>query len=245
MKTWLVTGAGSEIAFQICRLHAVGNRFLLVGRSQTRLAAIAADLCARGAVDVVPVLHDFAGSVPWSEVHREITSNHGEPDVFLVAQGVLFEAAELEAQPAFARELLQVNATSVVEVMLEAERTLQERKRGSLVVLGSVAGDRARPSNAAYGASKAVAAFVMEGLRLRNHQPFVRHLLVKLGPVDTPMTAGKVKSPLYADASAVARRIGDLIGQGKSGVVYVPGWWRLILLVIRVLPRQLLRRLSL
>jgi short-subunit dehydrogenase len=116
--------------------------------------------------------------------------------------------------------------------------------RGSLVLIGSVAGDRGRKSNYVYGAAKGLVARYAEGLQHRFAGTGVKVILIKPGPTDTPMTAHLArKGARLAPVEGVAADILDAIDHGRS-VAYVPAKWRLIMLVIRHLPRFLFNRLN-
>ncbi|HSR08635.1 MAG TPA: SDR family NAD(P)-dependent oxidoreductase, partial [Bryobacteraceae bacterium] len=115
---------------------------------------------------------------------------------------------------------------------------------GHIAVIGSVAGDRIRRSNYVYGTSKSGLALFAEGLRLRLAPANVPVLVVKPGFVDTPMTAHLKKSVLFASPQYVARGILRAVEAGKNEI-YLPGFWRLIMLVIRQLPYAVMKRLPL
>ena len=102
-------------------------------------------------------------------------------------------------------------------------------------MIGSVAGDRGRRSNYVYGAAKAAIHAFCDGLRGRLAAAGVTVVLIKPGWVDTPMTGAIKKNPLFASAASVAQGIHRAIDAGR-GTVYVPGYWRWISLIVRMLP---------
>jgi short-subunit dehydrogenase len=109
------------------------------------------------------------------------------------------------------------------------------QNRGTVAVIGSVAGDRGRKSNYVYGAAKGLVDRYLQGLRHRFAGSGVKIAVIKPGPTDTPMTAHLKGSTKLASVEAVARDIVDALARGKE-VVYVPGKWRVIMLIIRHLP---------
>src|SRR5262249_7940788 len=140
-------------------------------------------------------------------------------------------------------DLLQVNFTgTVVLCQLTAER-LAARGGGTICVFSSVAGDRARRANYLYGASKAGLSAFLAGLDQAYSDRGVRVVCVKPGFVKTGMTAGLPTPPFAGDPDAVARVVLEAIATGRP-VVYAPRVWRLIMLVVRALPRAVIRRLS-
>ena len=106
------------------------------------------------------------------------------------------------------------------------------------------AGDRGRRSNYVYGAAKTAIDHFAEGLRCRFAGTNVRIVTIKPGFVDTPMTAEFRKGFLWASPEAVAASIHSAVLRGRE-VVYVPWFWRWIMLVIRTIPGWLFKRLPL
>jgi decaprenylphospho-beta-D-erythro-pentofuranosid-2-ulose 2-reductase len=129
----------------------------------------------------------------------------------------------------------ELNATSVIALAAHFANVMETTGRGTLAVIGSVAGDRGRRSNYIYGAAKAAIHAFCEGLGGR-----VNVVLIKPGWVDTPMTSAFRKNPLFTSAASVARGIHRAIAKGR-GTVYVPGYWRWISLIVRMLPAKLVR----
>jgi NAD(P)-dependent dehydrogenase (short-subunit alcohol dehydrogenase family) len=111
-----------------------------------------------------------------------------------------------------------------------------------LVVIGSVAGDRGRASNAVYGAAKAGIGTLVQGLAHRLAGTGARAVLVKPGFIDTPMTAHLPKGgPLWAKPEAIAQVIVKA-ASGAAPVVYAPWFWRFILLIVRLVPAGIFHR---
>ena len=120
----------------------------------------------------------------------------------------------------------------------------EAQESGTLVAISSVAGDRGRQSHYVYGAAKGGLSIFMAGLRNRMHAKGVKVITVKPGFVDTPMTAHMKKGPLFASADTIGAGIVKAIDRG-SDVVYLPWFWRWIMLVIKLIPEALFKRLSL
>ncbi len=163
--------------------------WFLVGRDRPKLDANASDLSVRGATKVLTLaadLNDFAG-------HRELIDRAvgelGRLDIVLIAHGALPDQEGCENDVAELRRAIDTNLGSVMSLCMATASRLVEQRQGSLVVLGSVAGDRGRRGNYVYGAAKAGVAVFCEGLRARLQPSGVHVLTVKPGFVDTPMTA--------------------------------------------------------
>ena len=115
---------------------------------------------------------------------------------------------------------------------------------GTIAVISSVAGDRGRGSNHAYGAAKAGLTAFCSGLRARMRTRRVHVVTVKPGFIDSPMTTHITrKGALWATPEAIANGIVDAIDK-KRDVVYLPGFWRLIMLVIAHIPEGIFKRLK-
>jgi decaprenylphospho-beta-D-erythro-pentofuranosid-2-ulose 2-reductase len=241
-KRVVILGATSAIAEAAARIWAgQGAHLVLVGRNAERLESIAADLRVRGAAQAEVLVADCAEAEPTAELSR-ISEILGGLDVVLLAYGVLGDQAQLEHDPAATADLLRTNFTSAVAWCQAVATALERQRSGALLVIGSVAGDRGRGSNYVYGASKAGLGVLVEGIAHRVARTGGRAVLIKPGFVDTPMTAGVArKGPLWARPEAVARAIVASAHRGGP-VVYVPAFWRAIMLVVRNMPSAIFHK---
>ena len=241
----LILGATSAIAQAYGRRCASAElHFTLVGRHEVRLREIASDLLARGASKVDIVVADLAdpGAV---ETHIEtIRSRFGAPDEILIAYGVLGNMAETVTDLSQARRLLDTNLTSAALWTLALLKYRRPDTPLSLVALGSVAGDRGRAKNPVYDATKGGLDVLLQGLQKSYDGTPVHILIVKPGPVDTPMTATlEKKGPLLSSPDRVAADIRRAVQQ-RQRILYTPWIWRPIMLIIRHLPWFVFRRLQ-
>lgn len=243
-KRIVVIGATSAIAEHCARLwsSAGPTRIDLVGRDTARLGHVADDLRVRGAACSVHV-GNFTDSAFIDTLLPTLTAT-GPIDIVLIAHGHLPDQARCQQDLAACQAALTINAISPVLFAEAFARTLQQQGHGTLVVIGSVAGDRGRKSNYVYGAAKGLVERYMQGLQHRFAGTPVRAVLVKPGPTDTPMTAHlKQDGARLAPVDAVAR---DIVRQAETGrpVLYTPGRWRWIMLVVRLLPAAVFNRLN-
>ena len=229
-------GALSAMGEASLRLYArEGARIVVAGRNEGRLKVVARDLEARGATSVVTWALDLARPEDADAQLQRMAASIGGLDGVLLFYGTLGDHAKAEGCMAEARHILATNFTSAAEWCLAAAGIIESQGRGTLVVVGSVAGDRGRQSNYIYGAAKGGLGLLVQGLAHRLAGSGGRAVLIKPGFVDTPMTAGIAKGgPLWAKPEAVAEIIKRA---GKSRpVVYAPGFWRWIMLAIRSVP---------
>ncbi|WGD28373.1 SDR family NAD(P)-dependent oxidoreductase [Ancylobacter sp. WKF20] len=241
----LILGAASGIAQATARLYAAeGAALVLTGRHKERLDQIGADLTVRGASSATSVELDFLAVDPRS-AWQELWAQHGPFDHILIAYGVLGDHARAEKEPGAAQDILAVNFTSAAAWSLLIAEELERRGKGSLVVLGSVAGDRGRRANYIYGAAKAGLATLIQGIAHRFADKGPRAVIVKPGPTDTPMTAGMTKGgPLWATPEQVAKVVRRAADAGGP-VQYAPARWRLIMLIIGFIPSRIFNKMNL
>lgn len=247
VKRVIILGAQSAIAEAIARLYAADGALLfLAGRNAQRLSQIAADLKARGAADCKIIALDLATPGAADKLPDIVAALGGPVDAVLLFYGVLGDQQQAEADLATARHLLAVNFTSAAEWCLAAAAVLERQNHGCLVAVSSVAGDRGRQSNYVYGAAKSGVTTLVQGIAHRLAKGKARAVVVKLGFVDTPMTAHIPKGgPLWAKPANVAARIKALAHKGTQPVVYVPSFWRPIMFVIRNVPTAIFHRTEL
>jgi decaprenylphospho-beta-D-erythro-pentofuranosid-2-ulose 2-reductase len=244
METVLVLGATSAIAQATARrFAAAGARLFLVARNPDRLEAVAADLRSRGATEVATRAADLTD--PTSQAHAVAAAfqSLGRVDHVLIAHGVLPDSERADANATYARDSLDVNFLSPATLCLHVAPHLEQQRSGCITVIGSVAGDRIRLSNYVYGAAKGGLALFLDGLRTRLQPYGVAVITIKPGQVDTPMTAHMRRGPLFASAETVGAGIHRAMIRGQSNSIYVPSFWRIIMLVIRLVPRPIFRRL--
>jgi short-subunit dehydrogenase len=240
-----IFGATSAIAQAVARIYAAdGARFFLAARNEAHLHAIAEDLRVRGAAGVQVATVDFRDVEACTSVCAAAVLALGAIDVALVAHGTLPYQSACERDDAALREALAVNFTSYACLLAQLANAMEAQGRGSLVAIGSAAGDRGKRRNYVYGAAKAGIAVFQEGLMGRLAGAGVRVTLVKPGFVDTPMTAAFPKGPLWISSERAGRIIVHAIRNGTT-TVYVPWFWRWIMAVLRIVPQRLFTRLDL
>ena len=158
--------------------------------------------------------------------------------------GYLGDKQQAETDLGEARRLLDSNFTGCVLALEVLARHFMRQRAGFICAISSVAGDRGRQSNYLYCGAKAGLTAYLEGLRNRLFHHQVRVITVKPGFVDTPMTYGRPGLFLVARPERVAKSIFRAIQRGKD-VVYVPWFWRPIMLLVRIIPEQVFKRLRL
>jgi len=241
----LIVGAASAIAEATARQWAGrGASLFLVARNAAKLEAIAADLRVRGASDVGIHVMDANDTDAQAAMLDAATARLGGLDVALIAHGTLPDQKACEASVELTLQEIGNNGLSVVALCTRLANLMEAQGRGTIAVIGSVAGDRGRQSNYVYGAAKGMVARFLQGLRNRLAKRGVQVLTIKPGFVDTPMTASFKKGALWAQPADVARGIVRAIDTGRDEV-YLPWFWGLIMAVIRHVPERIFKKLSL
>ncbi|MEW2067427.1 decaprenylphospho-beta-D-erythro-pentofuranosid-2-ulose 2-reductase [Streptomyces sp. NPDC007346] len=241
-QSLLVLGGTSEIALATARrLTALRTRRVrLAGRPSPALEAAAVELRDRGA-DVRTVAFDALDTATHEEVLGKVFAE-GDIDVVLMAFGITGDQARDEEEPSAAVQVAQTNYTGAVSAGLVCAGALQAQGHGSLVVLSSVAGERARRADFIYGSSKAGLDAFAQGLGDALQGTGVQVLVVRPGTVRTRAMTGQPEPPLSTTPEAVAGAIVTGLRR-RSETVWVPGSLRVVMSALRHVPRPLFRRL--
>ncbi|WP_371233953.1 SDR family NAD(P)-dependent oxidoreductase [Pseudomonas sp. QE6] len=245
-KRIIIVGATSSIAEHCARLWAQGQEvdMTLVGRDLQRLQRIATDLNVRSPNSEIHC--STADFVDPQSIQRQVDEwlAAGPADIALIAHGSLPEQIACQGNLKEAHQALEINGLSPV-LFAEAFAAHMERNNyGTLIILGSVAGDRGRKSNYVYGAAKGLVTRYTEGLQHRLAGSDVKVMLVKPGPTDTPMTAHlKSEGARLASVEDVANDIVQAAGKGVA-TLYTPRKWQLIMWIIRHMPAVIFNKLN-
>jgi decaprenylphospho-beta-D-erythro-pentofuranosid-2-ulose 2-reductase len=240
----LIIGASSALAYETAKCFARdGADLFLIARSASKMAAIADDLKARGAKSVETSLLDVSELERHQEVLEQAFSTLGRVDMLLIAHGTLGDQHKCELSVAETLQELNTNFTSVVSLLTISANYFEQQKQGCIAVISSVAGERGRRSNYVYGTAKAGVSTFLEGLRGRMAHAGVAVLTIKPGVVATPMTAGMRKGLLTANSRAVGQGIYQAMLKRKD-VVYLPWFWRPIMLIVKSIPEVIFKKLS-
>lgn len=241
-----IIGATSAIAEHCARLWVKENNveLILVGRNLAKTEQIAADLRVRSPQSkIVALVTDFVNPIEIQRCIADITQK-GNLDIVLIAHGSLPDQSVCQQDLQANQEALCINGISPVLFAEASIMAMEQTNRGTLAIIGSVAGDRGRKSNYVYGAAKGLVSRYAQGLQHRLAKTQVKVVLIKPGPTDTPMTAHlKQQGGKLANVEDVALTIVKGITQGKP-VIYAPAKWALIMLVIRHLPRFIFNRMD-
>lgn len=237
-------GATKGMGRALARLMAArGDRLALLGRDSVDLSRSASDLRAFGAGAVETIECDLLERSTFGPALDRAATALGRLDVVVVTAGLFATQEELENDAELRDRLLTADFTNTVHFCEEARARLLANGGGTLCVFSSVAGERGRKPVLLYGAAKAGLSHYLEGLDHKFRDAGLRTITVKPGFVKTGMTAGLKPPPFAGEPDGVARTVLKAIDSGTP-VVFAPGMWRWVMLVIRSLPRAVMRRIG-
>jgi short-subunit dehydrogenase len=239
----LILGATSAIARGTAAAFAArGDNLYLASRDLEELNRIAADLQIRYGVKVTCSLFDAAATETHPAFFADVLKEVQELTGVVVAFGLLGDqqaAREFE----LAEKIIASNFTGAVSILSICANYFEPLKRGFIIGITSVAGDRGRQSNYVYGAAKGAFSLYLQGLRNRLFASGVRVITIKPGFVDTAMTFGLPGLFLVASPQNIGKQIVRTLSKAAD-IVYLPGFWRYIMLIIKHIPEPIFKRLK-
>ncbi|HMN05321.1 MAG TPA: SDR family oxidoreductase [Flavobacteriales bacterium] len=239
----LILGAGSGMATALARCYArEGHSLVLAMRDQAAAQALCDGIQAETGASCTPAAFDAEDTGSHAAFYAKLDPR---PGIVVCAFGLLPDQATAQDEPGGGLKAIAVNYTGAVSILEEAARDLEQRGEGSIIGISSVAGDRGRASNYFYGSAKAGFTAYLSGLRNRLQASGVHVLTVKPGFVRTAMTEGlPLPAPLTASAEQAAEAI-HKAWRKRRNTAYVLGRWRWIMLIIKLLPEGVFKRLKL
>ncbi|MEZ5645317.1 MAG: SDR family NAD(P)-dependent oxidoreductase [Burkholderiaceae bacterium] len=240
---WLIIGASSAIARACAReLAGAGACLTLAGRDIDDLESLAADARIRGAAAARAIRCDVSDPVSRGALLDQVDMPDPRLNV-IVAVGDMPEQDAMDLDPDLLMRMVQATYTGPVLLMQGLAPRFERQQGGRVVIIGSVAGDRGRRKNYLYGSAKSGLATYADGLRARFFPSGATVTLIKPGFVDTAMTWGLPGLFLVASPQQCAQAMLRAALRGRA-VSYVPGFWRLIMLIIRHIPPDIMKRLK-
>jgi decaprenylphospho-beta-D-erythro-pentofuranosid-2-ulose 2-reductase len=240
----LILGATSAIARATAVAFAArGAALYLAARDEEELSRIAADLRIRYGVEVRHGQFDAEATDTHAEFFRSVLETMPQLSGVVLAFGYL---GDQQAARDFAvgAKVIVANFTGAASILGLCADHFEQAQRGFIIGIASVAGDRGRQSNYVYGSAKGALSLYLQGLRNRLYPSGVRVITIKPGFVDTAMTFGLPGLFLVASPQYVGKRIVAALDR-SADVVYLPWFWRYIMLAIRLIPERLFKRMKL
>jgi short-subunit dehydrogenase len=242
-ETWIILGASSAMGRSFARKAASkGAIVILAGRDKTDMANTATDCTARGANDAIPLSFDIRKPSSFAAIYTAAEQQGGIINVALFV-GSMENQSDVDADPAKGSTMAIDSFTGPMEFLHGLAPIMEARGGGIVIGVGSVAGDRGRLSNYSYGAAKAGFHTYLAGLRNRLTRSGGHVVTVKPGFVDTAMTWGLPGLFLVATPEKVADDLWNAAEKRKN-TLYTPWFWAYIMLIIKMVPEAIFKKLS-
>lgn len=241
--TWIILGGTSTIARSFARLAAErGDGVILAGRDTSDLESTASDCLMRGAPVAEAAVFDARDVSTFTAILERAGRVEGTVSV-AVFVGSMPPQEEIDADPSLIEGVVQDSFTGPAAFLTAVAPLMETRGGGTIIGVGSVAGDRGRLGNYVYGAAKAGFHTYLSGLRNRLGRSGVHVMTVKPGPVDTAMTWGTEKLPFLVQPDKVAHDILKAADR-KRDVLYTPIVWWPVMTVIRLIPERIFKKME-
>jgi len=240
----LILGATSAIARATAAAFAArGDTLYLASRDQEELRRISADLRLRFGVKVHHGMFDAEATDTHEAFFKTVISDMPDLSGVVLAFGFL---GDQKAARDFntGKHVIAANFTGAASILGLCANHFEPLHYGFIIGISSVAGDRGRQSNYVYGAAKGALSLYLQGLRNRLYSSGVRVITVKPGFVDTAMTYGMPGLFLVASPQYIGKRIVRSL-ERSGDVVYLPWFWRYIMLIIKHIPEFIFKRMKL
>ena len=245
MPTVLILGANAGIGRALAEEFASQHYgLILAGRDMEELQALAADLNLRYNVSTRAERVDILNFEALDSALAACIAADGDSlEGVVLCTGYLGDAETARQDWKEARRILDTNFTGSALALNFLANHFEQKRKGFICALSSVAGDRGRQSNYLYGSAKGGLTIYLQGLRNRLYPSGVHVITVKPGFVDTRMVFGRAKLPFVATPQAVAREIYHAVKIQKN-VVYVPWFWQYIMFMVGSIPEGLFKKLK-
>ena len=243
-QTILLLGGTSEIGLAICEryLRNAPARVVLACMPGDPLRDTAKAQLTQAGAKTVEVIDFDAVDTGSHPAVIEAAFEGGDVDVAIVAFGLLGDAEELWQNQRKAVQIAEINYTAAVSVGVLLGEKMRAQGFGQIIAMSSAAGERVRRSNFVYGSTKAGLDGFYLGLGEALREYGVRVLVIRPGQVRTRMSAHVKEAPLTVDKEYVAELAVTASGKGKE-LVWAPGTFRYVMMVLRHIPRPIFRRL--
>ena len=236
MKSILIIGGNSEIAYATSKIFAQNKYNIhLTSRNIINLEIKKKEIELLYNVNCKISSLDIENK---EDINRFLNSNPKTANIILLAAGLLANKNINDDQ------ILNVNYLSHVDFIEKSILKYKDQiELNTIIGISSVAGDRGRASNYVYGSAKAMVTAFTSGLRQRLHKSNVTVVTIKPGFVDTPMTSEFKKGFLWVKPYVVAAFIVQAISK-KRAEIYVPSFWWLIMLCVKLTPSKLFKKIK-
>jgi|SRR6185503_10248654 len=243
METVLILGATSDIAIAIAKKFASEKfNIQLAARKPAQLEPLRSDIKIRYGVQCDAFAFD---ALQFSKHALFFETLNPRPDITITVFGIMDDEDEAFDNWQLTQRMIDTNYTGAVSILNIAAKHYGEQKKGAIIGISSVAGDRGRASKLIYGSSKAAFNAYLAGLRNKYFKHNVHVMTVKPGFVYTRMTENLA---LPKSLTSTPDEVASIVYAGftkKKNVIYVKWFWRYIMLIIKSIPEFQFKKMKL
>ncbi|MGA9342137.1 MAG: SDR family NAD(P)-dependent oxidoreductase [Rhodanobacteraceae bacterium] len=241
--TAIVVGASSGVGRALAtELARCGWPLLLIASDLRDIEAQAADLHLRFNVATRALALDLAREPdPGARVIASLGALPA-PTALLLPVGNSSGGDDFSLDAVAVGKLVAINLHVPLAIVHALLPSLLET-HAVIVGFGSVAAARGRSRNVVYAAAKRGLDSLFESLRHRYRPQELRVQFYRLGFVRSNLTFGQELPLPAAEPSAIARTVVRRL-RGRSGDWYLPRWWAIVALLVKLLPLRIYRRLK-
>ena len=243
-KTILIIGAKSDVAIAVAYKFAKeGFNIQLAGRQIDDLSDMRADINFRFNVNVSLFELDILDFASFENFFKDLNTM---PDLALCAVGLLGNQLKDQKNIEQTSLVMKTNFEAPAIFLGLLGNIFEERKFGTIIGISSVAGERGRGSNYIYGSAKSGFTAFLSGLRNRLHPSNVRVISIIPGFIATKMTKDlELPGLLTANPKKLANRIYIGYSKGGANIIFYKRIWAFFMLIIRLLPEKIFKKLEL
>jgi len=243
-KRAILVGASSGIGAALARrLAREGYTIACLARRAYPMAELC-DMINKdsGETRAVPYVHDVTNYKVIPQLFKDIVTDFGGLDLFIYCAGISLPVGLKKYDFEKDHATTETNYLGALAWLNPVAEMFQGLKKGQIVGISSVAGERGRVGNPSYNASKAALTCYLESLRNRLTRYGVHVLTVKPGFVQTDMVKNAKGTFWVIPPEQVAEDIWKGIRKRKQDL-YVPARWRLTMFIVRNIPSVIFRRM--
>ncbi|HYC55980.1 MAG TPA: SDR family oxidoreductase [Candidatus Binatia bacterium] len=235
----VITGASAGIGLEFARaLAARGFSCVLVARREENLHRVADELRRSHDVQTRVVAADLSEPEGVEKLVEAVSDL--EIGVLVSNAGAGYAGRFLLQDAERLRRMIELNCTGIVVLLSRLLPGMVSRRRGAVIITGSVAGRQPIPFHAVYSATKGFELLLAEGLWLELRDQGVDVLVVQPGPVATEFEAVAGEARVDRSGEESPRHVVEValeaIGQQPSVVTTWFNWLRAN--VSRLVPRS-------
>lgn len=241
MEYVIILGAASDIGKAIARKYATQYNLYLFARKTSQIDSLAMDLIKDYNIDVKCFSLDINDINSQKDIYSKLPH---PPQGIILTVGYLGDQNLSQESHLEFEKIALTNYVSPSIFLNMVANDFEKRNQGFIIIFSSVAGDRGRKSNYAYGSAKSGLSTLASGLRNRLYRTNTYVLTVKPGYVNSKMTQ-HLNLPKLLSSSTY--EVADLVfkaHQKKKDVIYIKFRWSMIMRIVKIIPESLFKRLN-